>query len=572
MQSIKCVVVGDGAVGKSCLLIAYTTNAFPGEYVPTVFDNYSANVMVDGKPINLGLWDTAGQEDYDRLRPLSYAQTDVFLVCFSIASPASYENVRAKWYPEISHHQPNVPIILVGNKLDLRNDPAPRREPITNAQGVDMAKQIGAVRYVENSALTQQGVKSVFDEAIRACLSPANLKKKGKAAKTSKPVPIPPVMPPAGKAPWIYIKTSSFGPELKTMVNNPQFSDVVFICGDGNRLNAHKVILCSASSLMRRLFHIKLDGDKPFIDPELVSSGGFPAFQNINVETSQDGTEITEVTLAPSIASKIFTRVLEFWYAGITHIADKKDFVSETIDAANLYECENLVQICDNIRNDMPELNPSIGTWLNDLLGENAKKLFFNKSLLSDLTFSIGGKEIPAHRALITCHCEVFRAQLTGGFSDGKSRKVAITETEEETFLALIEYLYTDHSPIEEGDSMGILALANEYCVERLITLCELYVSKMVDKAIAEGIEKAEINVVGLLLDSQQHNANQLAQFCLHFISSNFQPMKKRKEFSELTGDNLKHVEEHQWPPISYLKELEEYEKAIGKNDNCCVM
>lgn len=187
MKSIKCVVVGDGAVGKTCLLISYTTNAFPGEYIPTVFDNYSANVMVDGKMINLGLWDTAGQEDYDRLRPLSYPQTDVFLVCFSLVSPPSFENVRTKWYPEISHHAPNIPMVLVGTKLDLREDPDTisklrdrRMTPIAYSQANQMAKDIGAVRYLECSALTQKGLKNVFDEAIRAVLQPSSIPKKPK--------------------------------------------------------------------------------------------------------------------------------------------------------------------------------------------------------------------------------------------------------------------------------------------------------------------------------------------------------------------------------------------------------
>ncbi|KAG1399664.1 hypothetical protein G6F60_007562 [Rhizopus arrhizus] len=152
------------------------------------FDNYSANVMVDGKPINLGLWDTAGQEDYDRLRPLSYPQTDVFLCCFSLISPPSFENVKTKWYPEISHHAPNIPIILVGTKLDLREDKdtidrlrEKKMAPISYAQGLQMAKEISAVKYLECSALTQKGLKNVFDEAIRAVLSPPvrPTKKKG---------------------------------------------------------------------------------------------------------------------------------------------------------------------------------------------------------------------------------------------------------------------------------------------------------------------------------------------------------------------------------------------------------
>lgn len=187
MQAIKCVVVGDGAVGKTFLLMSYATNALPGDYIPTVFDNHTAILKVDDKPIELGLWDTAGQEDYDRLRPLAYPNTDVFLICFSVVSPASFENVKRKWHPELSYHCPNTPIILVGTKLDIRDSKDIIEKlkekglaPINYRQGLQMQKEIGAVKYLECSAMTGKGVDTVFDNAVDAILHPQKVPKEKK--------------------------------------------------------------------------------------------------------------------------------------------------------------------------------------------------------------------------------------------------------------------------------------------------------------------------------------------------------------------------------------------------------
>ncbi|XP_008251117.3 transforming protein RhoA [Oryctolagus cuniculus] len=187
----KLVVVGAGACGKTSLLVVFSRDHFPEEYVPTVFENYVADVEVDGRRVELALWDTAGQEEYDRLRPLSYPDTDVVLLCFAISSPDSLENVPAKWAPEVRHFCPGVPLVLVGNKKDLRNDAGTRRalaawkqEPVRPEAGRDVASRIGAFGYLECSAKTKEGVREVFEMATRAALH-ARRGKKSSLPKTA---------------------------------------------------------------------------------------------------------------------------------------------------------------------------------------------------------------------------------------------------------------------------------------------------------------------------------------------------------------------------------------------------
>ena len=233
MSTIKCVTVGDGSVGKTCMLISYTTNTFPGQYTPTVFDNYSANLIVDGEAVTLVLWDTPGQMDYDRLRPLSYPDTDVFIVCFAVDDRPTVNNIRDRWCPEIKKYCPTAPVVLVATKVDLRDGKKKGYEIdrigkpgggetekkgklgswekekngnnnngckcntgygknickcdivgvgggkkndidettlISREEGLALKEELGACSYVECSALTQVGLTEVFSQAAHAVL------------------------------------------------------------------------------------------------------------------------------------------------------------------------------------------------------------------------------------------------------------------------------------------------------------------------------------------------------------------------------------------------------------------
>ncbi|KAG8223923.1 hypothetical protein J437_LFUL003730 [Ladona fulva] len=181
---IKCVVVGQEDVGKTCLLVTYVNGEYPAQNVPKVANNYNKTETVDGKAYEIELLDTAGPAEFDRFRPLSYPQCDVFLVCFSVGSIDSFEVVSKKWVPEVRTHCPGVPVILVGTQADLRDDQGDDDDEdsfVTEKEATNMVKALDLYAYYEVSAINQTGVKGLFELAIKAAVESRAMNKPRKS-------------------------------------------------------------------------------------------------------------------------------------------------------------------------------------------------------------------------------------------------------------------------------------------------------------------------------------------------------------------------------------------------------
>ncbi|VDN59510.1 unnamed protein product [Dracunculus medinensis] len=183
-KPLKFVVVGDGGCGKTSLIMVQAGGEFTDNYIPTAFDDYAIEALINGKTKVITVCDTAGEDDYNSLRPLSYPDADVFIVCYSVERPGSIKSIREKWLPEIKKFCPEVPILIIGNKKDIRCE----RKALTTSShdkikdsnfnglvDIDEASALACEftphKVIECSAKTKEGVRQVFDTAIRVASS-----------------------------------------------------------------------------------------------------------------------------------------------------------------------------------------------------------------------------------------------------------------------------------------------------------------------------------------------------------------------------------------------------------------
>eukprot|EP00164_Ancoracysta_twista_P001871 GFYU01002459.1.p1 GENE.GFYU01002459.1~~GFYU01002459.1.p1 ORF type:complete len:823 (-),score=207.42 GFYU01002459.1:385-2853(-) len=422
--------------------------------------------------------------------------------------------------------------------------------------------------------------------------------------------PQAPELPPAARTPWMTIENAALSNELGTIYTRARETsavtvatgcDVEFQVGE-RTCRAHSMILVSACPYLEQLLRTSMtygaakevstthSNQTAWVYNRIVPLARAAVFKRIQrVERVEPGvtpqavpSDISSVhpstqwlvTLCDDIDIAHFEYLVEFWYRGqATLSADSDpDVLSGVMKVATVFDSE-LVDFCQNILDGNDFLNPSLETWLTDRTAERLNKLYFSRTIGAttgaDMSFSVEGKLIPAHSYVLRERSTVLKAMLDGKFREAQAgtaatRIVSMQDVSLEVFMPFLEYLYTDHAPIEECEDMvGLMMLADQYNLPRLVNLTELYISKEIEKETRDEITQAEIDVIGLLDAAQLSNAKQLEEFCLHFMSVNYEPFSKREDFSSLQGDNLKHVVEHQYPPLSYWDQMAQYERDV---------
>ncbi|XP_078534925.1 rho-related BTB domain-containing protein 2-like isoform X1 [Lissotriton helveticus] len=688
VETIKCVVVGDNAVGKTRLICARACNATLTQYqllathVPTVWaiDQYRvcqevlerSRDVVDEVSVSLRLWDTFG--DHHKDRRFAYGRSDVVVLCFSLANPNSLRHVKTMWYPEIKHFCPRTPIVLVGCQLDLRyadldavnRARRPLAKPIKPTDilppetGHEVAKELG-ISYYETSVVAQFGIKDVFDNAIRGALIARRHLQfwKSHLKKVQRPLLQAPFLPPKPPPPIIHVPdppaSDGRGPDM--LFCTPLCSDVMFLLQSGQRVFAHKVYLATSCSKFYDLFTLdmsiggttneqtladkssgsststsdrsadqvsqgqvrerragkepairtkSLDIDKDFLgdhslqgvpqaslrtsrsDDALRHGGhqfhlrktplgwelepgvlgrklsswgrGFISMQLEMVEdpVTQREKLMTVVYMDCTIQASPFRAVLEYLYTG--RLDQGRADLMQVATIAEVLEVFDLRMMVENVLNKESFMNQEI-TKAFHVRRANRIKECLSKGVFSDVVFRVDDGLVPAHKPLLIASCDWMVALFRGYFRESFTEEVSLPGTSCSCLRAVLEYLYLGlFTPAATLDAMEMPILTNRLCLPRLQALTEQHAVDELLRAYVQGVD-IDGQVLIYLDMAQFHNAKQLADWCLHYICTNYNSVCRKypREMKYMTPENKSHFEKHRWPPVWYLKEEDRY-------------
>lgn len=496
-EYVKCVVIGDTAVGKTRLICShvYGYDGMPLEllyskpHLPTVFaiDQYMsepvvrerARYIIDGVHVSLRIWDTFG--DHEKNRKFAYQHAHVVVMCYSIGMPASLRNINAKWFQEIRKFCPRVPIILVGTQLDrrytssnqfrtvgharLRSYLAGHHEVTTTQRplvppeiGRQTARDIGALGYYETSIVTKYGVDGIFVNAIRAALIGRRKSRpmlSSHLKRVERPTLQEPYLPPRKPAPMAHVPASKYYEEQVSLYGDSDLADILFLV-EGVNVYGHAIVLISSSNVFANLLlnkalleSLNIEDENAALYTSLHSKNLVfqDAFVNgvtcqlprgfISVDSLQDNSlfNCKVVAKVSGTSAAAFQKILEFVYTGGIK---EPEPMCDLLNAATFFQIPALNDYVSNLLTGAEYMNLEVARQLRIRFAADVCCLFYNKQLYSDVTFVIDGSSIPAHKAILIPHCQMMEGMFrNGNFRESGTEHVSMSSVCSELTLGL---------------------------------------------------------------------------------------------------------------------------------------
>lgn len=590
-ELVKCVVVGDTAVGKTRLICARACNKQVSlsqlltTHVPTVWaiDQYRIYKdvlersweVVDSVNVSLRLWDTFG--DHEKDRRFAYGRSDVVLLCFSINNPVSLRNCKLMWYPEIRKFCPQTPVLLVGCKNDLRymyrdetylsyfRDKSPfvratrKSDLVMPDEARSVARELG-VYYYETSVFTYYGVNEVFENAIRAALMArrqqrfwmTNLKK------VQRPLLQSPFKPPKPVSPEVVISSSTYQDHMTALWLNQIHTDLVLVAGSIG-FSVHRFILAASSNAFHRLLTMEFTsemGARSSSESSMVSTFGeatvgefnddteyliradqtksakelnHPAFQSIRI-TQVEGLQTSNTQTVVTLTKLVTPQAMQQCLQFVyTGTIDKRFFeLQEMRQAAEFLELPHLLALLANIQANQQFMNTDAMENYSKAFRRRLEELCLEQGLFADVIFELDDGAYPAHKPMLMARCDMMKAMFSGDFRESQAKVIVFPGVREYTFHKLLCYLYTDEIPaISASKCLNLLELANRLCLPRLVNLVECRVIEDLMRLSQNEGSEAVEHCLRLLEPVKLHNAHQLADWCMNHLCVNYNKLCK---------------------------------------------
>lgn len=523
---LSILVAGNAGCGKTALIRTFMEKYFPQDlsvdsdpYLPFIHRRtYHTEISVDQCCFELDIMDTLRSDCIVVGRP---EDIDVVLLCYSVCALQSFNGGVLYWHDAVrcasAIARRQIPVLLIGLKVDTRimsmneEGSGDHLTTVTLKEGYEMAQALRVYGFYEASSYRCKGVKEVFENAVRAaaiakqnCESLIVRSSRSRlgwlgvcgAPRTSeteddnlwcyvldKPKVQHPIIAACPQPLAVSVPPSLIMENRWSLLDKGILADVVFTVNEGKEVTeryAHSVILSAASPVFSTLF-VRLAqmtrSNPSSTHHQLLHS----VIDSVDISVTQHDC-LHRIHLNRPITVIALDLTLRFMYTGGADLFLQGDILDDVIYIARLFEIRPLCNCCYEVQAASVKLggyvNMGVSREMVYSVNKHLLQQFHCKDHLSDVKFDIGDCCIPAHRALLVCRSDVMRAMLTGPFSEEQCRRVQMHETSKEALTTFLEFVYIGETrSLSQVNAMEVLALADRFCLPRLVSLCEAFVS-----------------------------------------------------------------------------------------------